>query len=251
VLGGVIVFKSGDIAATFKRAREGIASPALQDLPKALGLQQSFVNTPAGKCFTIGFLWSSDDLELGYQWLTKIEALGDVIHNSVVATTLKEFLDNSGSFIPTSAYGGNCTISVRKITDELVTVIADQISNMPVDAATLFSAHELRGQAASDATHDSVFGPRMPHFVLEFIATSSSPDLAQRAWQWATGFRDAVRKTEPENILPFTYICLSPPANADFPSMYGDDRWKELVRIKKQYDPENVFVHALPQFGSL
>lgn len=218
-------------------------------LPDALGLQQSFVNTPSGKAFTALFVWSSDDLDWGYHWLQQVARLGEVVHNSVVPRSIQDWLDDSGAFVPKSAYGGDCTISIRAFTDEVIAAVGAHIAAMPTDPATLFSVHELRGTSASPRA-GSVFGARTPHYVFEFIATSSSQGEARHAWKWATEFRDAVKEAARDNVADFTYISLTPPGEADCAAIYGP-RWERLVEIKQRYDPENVFRHAMPQFGSV
>ncbi|CAK7205385.1 hypothetical protein SEUCBS139899_008155 [Sporothrix eucalyptigena] len=247
ILGGVIVFKADDLGATLSKFTEGYQQLAVPDLPDALGIQQSFVNTPSGKMFTAVFVWSSDDLDLGYVWLDKIKSLGTVIHNSVVPTTIQAWLNDSGKFVPKTAYGGNCTVSVRSFTDEVVAVVAEHIAKMPTDSATLFSAHQLRGTSATPRA-DSVFGARTPHYVFEFIATSSTTEQTQASWAWATAFRDAVRQTRADNVCSFTYISLTPPSDANYASIYGPS-WERLVKIKNQYDPDNVFRYSMPQFS--
>ncbi|KAH7126003.1 D-lactate dehydrogenase [Dactylonectria macrodidyma] len=246
VLGGVIVFKTDDLTATLNKFTDGYRILAAQGLPDALGLQQSIVNTPMGKVFAAIFMWSSSDFALGHHWLQQIENLGEVLSNSVIPTTIAKWLDDAGAYVPKTAYGGNCTLSIRNFTQEVITTVGEQISKMPDDPATLFSAHQLRGKSASPRI-DSVFGSRTPHYVLEFIATSSSKDKAQEAWGWATGFREAMSNTTPSNILPGTYISLTPPNDANYPEIYGTS-WERLVDIKKIYDPNNVFRHAMPQF---
>lgn len=248
MLGGVLVFRTDDFAATLGKFAAGYRALAAKGLPDALGIQQSFVNTPSGKAFSALFVWSSDDLDQGYHWLQQVAQLGDVIHNSVVPRSIQDWLDDSGAFVPKSAYGGDCTISIRNFTDEVVAAVGEHIAKMPDDPATLFSVHELRGKSASPRG-DSVFGARIPHYVFEFIATSSSQDEASHAWRWATAFRDAVKAAAADNVMPFTYISLTPPSDADYSAIYGSS-WARLVEIKKHYDPANVFRHAMPQFES-
>jgi hypothetical protein len=247
VLGGVLVFKTEDVGATLSKFTASYQSLAVDGLPDALGIQQSFVNTPFGKVFSALFVWSSNDLDLGYVWLEKIKSLGDVIHESVVPRTIQEWLDDSGAFVPKSAYGGNCTVSIRSFTNEVIATVAEHIGRMPTDPATLFSAHQLRGKSASPRA-DSVFGARAPHYVFELIATSSTQEQAQVSWEWATNFRDAVRQTTADNVCPFTYISLTPPSDANYAAMYGPG-WERLVELKNRYDPDNVFRYAMPQFA--
>ncbi|KAJ4228266.1 hypothetical protein NW757_014144 [Fusarium falciforme] len=246
IIGGTIMYETDNTVMALSKFVAGYKPLAEEGLPDTLGIQPSFVNTPMGRMFVVAFVWSSDDLELGYNWLAQIEALGKVLHNSVKATTVKDWLDDAGSFLPRSAYGGSCTASVRQLTDEVNEVVDREIAKMPADPAVLFSAHELRGKSTAPRA-DSVFAARAPHYVLEFVATSSSQDMARQAQQWGNGFRHAVLQTASDNLLPLTYISLTPPKDADYPTIYGT-HWERLVAIKKKYDPKNVFRHSMPQF---
>lgn len=241
-----MVFKADNFSRALERFSNGYDTLAAKGLPDALGIQRSFVNTPMGTVLCAVFVWSSDDLNLGRHWLHQIESLGEVVHNSVIPTTVKDWLDDSGAYVPKTAYGGNCTVSVTSFDDDVVKVVGEEIAKMPADPATLFSAHELRGRSALPRAR-SVFAARMPHYVFEFIATSSTPDMAREAWVWASGFRDAVRRHASHSVLPITYVALTPPSDANFPVIYGK-QWQRLQEIKKMYDPNNVFCHAIPQF---
>ncbi|KAI1338660.1 D-lactate dehydrogenase [Xylariaceae sp. FL0016] len=247
VLNGVIVFKASDLQATLRKFTEGYRCLIQEGLPGELGIQQAIVNSPLGKAFVITFVWSSDDLATGQIWLEKIKQLGDDIAvDSVKQTTTPDFMKSATEVPPKTAYGGNCTISVREITDEILTLMGEHLARMPDDPATLFAIHQLRGASAKPRP-GSVFGAREPHYMFEFIATTSSPERAEESWSWATAFRDALLTTDRSNLLESTYISLTPPADAHNPAIFGSS-WQRLVDIKRRYDPQNVFSHALLQF---
>ena len=210
IFAGMLVFDSTDMASIVKNFAAGCKEMTKRGLPAALGLQPSIVNTPMGKCYAVGFMWSSDDLDQGRKYLDEISSLGHVVHGGVGVTTIPEWLKANEAFIPKSAYGGVCTINLRELTDEVNDVVGREVAKMPDDPATLTSIHQLRG-ASSDVNNDSVYGARTPHYLFEFCATSSDPERAKAAWDWAVGFRDALRNTDPNNILTSTYICLTPP----------------------------------------
>lgn len=150
------------------------------------------------------------------------------------------------AFVPKSAYGCNLSVNVRELTNEVNQVIGEQILKMPNDPATLLTIQELRGPSTSPRD-DSVFGTRTPHYIVEFIATSSDAIRAPEAWKWANDFREALKGTDLQNVLPSTYISLTPPAEASLEMIYQEYRDK-VVEMKERYDPKNVFKHALPNF---
>jgi len=243
----MLLFNSKEMTSTIGKFATGYASLLESGVSGALGIQQNILNTPMGKCFAVGFMWSSSDLTEGHRLLDEIASLGQVLHNSVVETTIPEWLNGIAKFAPKAAYGRNCTISLRRLTDEVNSVIGEHVAKMPEDRSTLLSILQLRGPSEA-ASAESVFGAREAHYCLEFIATSSEPARTQEVWEWAVGFRDALRKTDEQNILASTYISLTPPAEANSSGIYGDN-WEALVKVKRQYDPQNVFRHALPQFS--
>ena len=246
ILGGLIIFNSKDITSTIQQFTAGYDSFIAKGIPGALGIQQNVLNTPMGKCFAIGFMWSSSDLDEGRKNLDRIASFGHVLFNGVKETTIPEWMDNIATFAPQVAYGQNCTISLRKLTEEVNIIIGRETAAMPEDRSTLLSIHQLRGPSEAAQTN-SVFGARTAHYCIEFIATASVPEKTQAVWDWAVRFRDAIGKTDGQNILTSTYISLTPPAEASSAAIYGDN-WEKLVDIKKEYDPKNVFKHALPKF---
>jgi Berberine and berberine like len=245
----MVVFNSKEMTSTIQNFTAGYEGLVEEGLPAALGIQQNVLNTPMGKCFAIGFMWSSPDLDTGRKYLDQIASFGQVIFNGVKETTILEWMDGIAMFAPKVAYGRNCTISLHKLTEEAITVIGREIASMPEDRSTLLSIHQLRGSSEA-ANTNSVFGARTAHYCLEFIATSSEPERTQAVWDWAVRFRDAMRRTDAQNILTSTYISLTPPTEANAPAIYGDN-WEKLVEIKRQYDPKNVFKHALPKFKEM
>jgi hypothetical protein len=245
----MIVFQSTEMTSAIQNFTEGYEALAKKGLPAALGLQRSVLNTPMGKCFTISFMWSSPDLDEGRKNLDQITSLGQVLFNDVKETTIPEWMQTIAQFLPKEVYGRDCTISLRNLTQEVNAIIGRKTASMPEDPATLFTVHQLRGPSEA-VNPNSVFEARIAHYCLEFIATASEPERTQAVWDWAVGFRDAIRKeTDEANILTSTYISLTPPAEASSRAMYGDDNWEKMVKIKMEYDPKNVFRHALPQFG--
>jgi hypothetical protein len=242
----MVLFNSKDMATTIRNFAAGYNSLAKKGFHPALGIQRNVLNTPIGKCFAIGYMWSSSDLDAGRKYLDQICSFGQTIHVGVQEMTIPEWMDQIATFAPKVAYGRNCTTSVRELTEEVNEVISREVAKMPNDRSTLLSIHQLAGPSEA-ADEKSVFGARTTHYCLEFIATASEQERVKEAWEWAVAFRDAVKKTDEKNILTSTYISLTPPMEASAPAIYGEN-WEKLMGIKRQYDPKNVFKHALPKF---
>lgn len=245
----MIIYQSTDISSTVQKFNAGYNALAKQGFPPALGIQQNVLTTPMGKCFAVGFMWSSSDLDEGHKILDQVASFGTVLFKAVKETTVPEWMDTIATFVPKNAYGRNCTISIRQLTDEVIDIIGRETAAMPEDPATLLSIHQLRGPSET-ALLDSVFGAREAHYCIEFIATALDPKRTAEVWEWAVRFRAAIRETDQKNILTSTYISLTPPTEANPAAIYGEN-WEKLVEIKKDYDPKNVFKHALPKFSEV
>lgn len=245
----MVLFNSNEMTSTIQNFTAGYEALVKQGLPAALGIQQNVLNTPMGKCFAVGFMWSSPNLDMGRKYLDQIASFGRVIHNGVKETTIPEWMETIATSAPKLAYGRVCTINLRKLTEEANIIIGREIARMPDDRSTLLSIHQLRGPSEA-ANANSVFGARTAHYCIEFIATSSEQERVKAVWDWAVRFRDAMRKTDGQNILTSTYISLTPPMEASSQAIYGEN-WEKLVEIKRQHDPKNVFKHALPKFPEM
>ena len=234
------------MASTIKRFAAGYQDMEKRGLPGALGVQPSIVNTPMGKLFVAGFMWSSSDLVEGRRYLNEISSYGNVIQSTVELTTLPEWMKASEAFVPKAAYGSVCCVSLRELTDEVNDIVIEQVEEMPDDPAVMLSFHQLRGRSAF-ADLESVFGTQTPHYCIELIGASVHSQKAKANWDWAAKIRKALQQTDLKNVIPATYISLTPPNDSNSKTIFGE-HWQKLVDIKQRYDPNNVFKHALPKF---
>lgn len=245
ILAGMIIFDSTDIASAARNFSAGYRDLLAEGLPSPLYVQQIVLNTPHGKVFAIAFFWGSDDHEKGQACLAKIAALGSVAMNTVSSITLAEFLQTMKTAVPPNAYGSIKTISIRELTPETMEIMARNIEKMPLTNGTAFSMHELRGLSASP-NEDSVFGSREPHMMLEIITTVAERKDLGEAQEWAGSFIAEMRESVPENILPGTYISLTPPGSNSFQNIFGAN-YEHLLEMKRKHDPEGTFGLAPPE----
>ena len=104
-----------------------------QGLPDALNVQHVVANTPMGKCFTVSLLWSSSDCDEGRQHVDEISTLGTPRYSGVKETTIPEWLKESEAFVPKSAYGCNCSVNVREMTNEVVRIVSKSLGIIPTE----------------------------------------------------------------------------------------------------------------------
>ena len=207
------------------------------------------VNSPMGKVFAAAFIWGSDDHETGRGYLTKIAALGNAVMNTVASNTVADFMKSLTTVVPPNAYGSIETISIRGFTPEAVAIMARNFEKMPTTNGTAFSMHELRGPSVGPHA-ESVFGSREPHQMLEIIKTVATQADLKGTEEWAENFVAEMRKMDPKNILPGTYISLTPPGSNSSANIFGSN-YANLLKMKQKYDPEGIFGLAPPEVHTL
>jgi hypothetical protein len=120
---------------------------------------------------------------------------------------------------------------------------------MPSINGASFIMHELRGPSAAP-TSESIFGAREPHMVLEIIKTVVEQTDLKWTEDWADTFISELRKMDPGNILPSTYISITPPGSNSFENIFGSN-YETLLEMKRKHDPQGVFDLAQPEVNSL
>ena len=201
-----------------------------------------------GKVFGVIFVWSSPDLEEGRVYLDKIAALGKVVENTVAEKTVPEWQTESSALVPPHVYGGDRTVSVRKLTEQVNQIISRNIGKIPLDSGTGFSIHECRGPSAV-ANPGSVFGSREPHFVMELIGSAVNLSSFNASQAWAATFREELLQVRRDNLLPGTYISLTKPGDTPVPNIYGS-KYQTLLALKREFDPRDVFNLAVPRLAN-
>ena len=245
----MIIYDSTDIAATAQNFSSGYQKLSTEGLPPALCAQQLVMNSPHGKVFACAFIWGSDDHERGQAYLAKITALGNVVMNTVGPNTVAGYLQFLKTVVPPNAYGSVETISIRELNREAVAVIARNIEKMPSVNGASFIMHELRGRSAAP-NFESIFGSREPHIVLEIIKTVAEKTDLKRTEDWADTFIGELRKMDPGNILPSSYISVTRPGSNSFQNIFGSN-YETLLDMKRKHDPEGTFDLAQPEVNSL
>lgn len=251
----MIMYESSNLTKTIFRFYTGYQD--LNDagkLPSPLGIQSSVVNIPGmGKCFIVGILWSSSDMDQGQRVIDQLKALGTPVHIDINEKTIPEWQAATDALVPHTTYGRDATVSLHKFTSDVLEVVGKHVAQMPDDPATLFTMHELRAKSYScseSLSSLSVFPNRTPHVVLELIASSSTREGTKAKWEWASAFRrELLDVAKKEGVwLERTYVSLTPAEECNFAVLYGE-KWEVLKELKKKYDPKNVFDKAVVKFS--
>lgn len=194
------------------------------------------------------FIWSSSDQISGRYYLNKVAALGNVVANTVVETTAPGWINGTSALISRRVYGGDRTVTVHELTNQVIELIGRNVAKMPLDNATAFSIHECRGISAKPY-QGSVFGPRKPHLVLEIIGSVADPENFETSKSWAATFRKELLQSSRNNLLPETYISLTKPGDNSLSDIYGPN-YQALLALKWKFDPKNIFHLAVPRLAN-
>ncbi|KAJ6057997.1 FAD-binding domain-containing protein [Penicillium canescens] len=90
VLAGVITYESSDTSTTIKRYNDACRTHK-EGLPSSLSLFQCIRNTPAGKMFSVLFVWASTDINSGNTWPSKASSWSDITVGTVATTDMVAF----------------------------------------------------------------------------------------------------------------------------------------------------------------
>ncbi|KAI1099072.1 FAD-binding domain-containing protein [Jackrogersella minutella] len=238
----LLVFDSSDLKTAWTTYCDGYEKlVAEQPLPRALQLQLFGIELPnLGKVFAVSATWAAADHEEGKKWIGKIASLGNCLMNNPEPRTVSAYCAFNESLLTYGNYGKAYTLNVKKYTPKMAEILAKYTSLLPGGGIAI-SCHMLRAPTPNE---NSVFGSRMEHHMLELVAMTPVKELEVKAAEWAHGLLEELRENDSENVLESWYISLSD--DSDNKKIYGA-HFDTLVALKKKYDPDNVFKHAIPR----
>ncbi|OJJ99576.1 hypothetical protein ASPACDRAFT_28881 [Aspergillus aculeatus ATCC 16872] len=247
-LAGAIAFQSDDLPAIIRQYNTGYQALCAEGIPAELSLQQSVFNLPHGKTLVVLFVWASSDIKTGQSWAEKISALAPVAHYAVQPTTPLTYLTNTDRMVPSHTRGRVRTISLKRLSEEVLDVISTGVLKMPTDPHTFVAMHELRtGTPSAQGHSDSVFPAREAHFVFEIIGNAQREENLDLATAWGQDFWNELSRTDQENVLPSTYLSLTAPEEVQMSRTFGEN-YAWLVEMKGKHDPRGVFAAATARF---
>jgi FAD/FMN-containing dehydrogenase len=104
--------------------------------------------------------------------------------------------------------------------------------------------HEFKGAASRIPLHETAFGLRRDHVLVEILAAHASDDLVEgdRYRQWVKSAHDAFDVL----ALPGGYPNMLKLGDTKRASQSFGSNAARLIEIKRRYDPDNVFSSAIP-----
>ncbi|RAK80776.1 FAD-binding domain-containing protein [Aspergillus fijiensis CBS 313.89] len=247
-LAGAIAFQFDDLPAVIRQYNTGYQALCAEGIPAELTLQQCVLNLPHSKTLVVLFAWASYDIKTGQSWAEQISAPAPVAHNAVQPTTPLTYLTDTDRMVPSHTRGRVRTISLKRLSEEVLDVISTSVLKMPTDPHTFFAMHELRtGTPSAQGHSDSVFAAREGHFVFEMIGNAQREENLDLATAWGQDLWNGLSRTDQENVLPSTYLSLTAPEELQMSPLFGGN-FPWLVEMKDKYDPRGVFSAATARF---
>ena len=229
VLGGAVTFPV-DRAADVLRAYRDITATAPDELTAIAGV----LPLATGPAFGIGVCWCGD-LGAGERALAPLRRLGGLLEDTIRPIP---YLEMQSLLAPPPIRVGMYARSsfLRELSDGAIDVIAAR-AVLPTPVITVFFMEHFHGRATARGLADSAFTHRVPSHNFAVMAMWMEPGDADVA---AAIVRDFFGEMSPFLTSDVYSNYLGDEGNERVRSAFGA-AWDRLVRLKRAYDPDNVF----------
>jgi hypothetical protein len=156
--------------------------------------------------------------------------------DSMPYVALQQMLDKGNAW---GFHGYDKGTYVEDLSDEAIRVVMDQFPRKG-SPLSLVLFYRLDGAYSEVGEDDTAFsGGRSPRYAAFIIAVCPAPELLAGERAWVRSFWEALR---PHSIGAGSYVnAMSEFEDDRVRASYGPAKYERLARIKRQYDPENVF----------
>jgi FAD/FMN-containing dehydrogenase len=226
-------------------AREIIAT-----LPRGLNIVLAGLNAPAAP-----FVPEQHRLQPGYALV--IVGFGPASEHDRVVTRIRHELPPLWEFVTPMPYlalqqmldGESASRSytydkgtyLEHLSDEAIKVVAEHLprKNSLESLLLFYRLDQAYSQAGEDDTAFS--GGRSPRFAVFILAVCPTPDLLAADRAWARSFSEALH---PHSLGAGSYVNAMTEFDDDrVRAAYGPAKYGRLAKIKRKYDPQNLFHH--------
>lgn len=182
--------------------------------------------------------WYGDDVKQGNELLDNyVKAVSPVKVNMVKESTAADFLAQKYPPLPFGSVRSAC---VTQIDGEVVEKFVDAMKTMPKwGNMTWTDGYKLD----HDKMPKNCFGPGNHAFVT-FSDIAPIAESHEESKEWADGFDKTLK--EAKSFTAQSYPPLTRPGTRTAKEMLGD-KYERAIELKRKYDPENVFKHAIPR----
>ena len=183
----------------------------------------------------VPFVWLGDPAE-GEKLIQPIRDMGETIGDGSGVKPWTAWQSAFDGLVEHGARNYWKSHHLKALPDESIDVITSFASQMPHEECEVFIPH-MEGAPSRIDPLSTAFPHRNTPFVLNLHTRWRRPEDDERCLKWAREFHDATRPFSQGVYVNF----LSEEGNDRVREAYTGDVWDRLVKVKKQWDPENVF----------
>jgi hypothetical protein len=249
------MFDNSDLVKTITDVLSGLEALSKNAIPRELVTVPLITNIP-GLGVTPGVLcvWAGPACETQRQWIGKVASLAPAMPGvpgfpeAIMSTKPHELLKQLSSRVPKQVKGNVHGASFSHFSEETIAALAKHAAAQPAGGSGRFIVLIISKESpsCSDEAPEAVSPYRKPHVMVEILGVSPDEEIAERMKEWATNARKEMGALDA--FLESSYVPLAGPEFFDVRKIYGDN-YGELERIKKQYDPNNVFCNTHPRLA--
>ncbi|WP_284646047.1 FAD-binding oxidoreductase [Paenibacillus silviterrae] len=154
------------------------------------------------------------------------------------ATWIEAARHFAGRAVRQATFKNSSAYAYEPLSDAAIDTIVDQLTKAPGGSTNMVSLDAYGGAIAGVAPQDTAFVHRKALFVLQYQAYWEKEADAAPNINWVERFRQV--------MLPYTrgaYRDYCDVMIPDWPMAYFGDNLARLQRVKRLYDPENVFTY--------
>lgn len=234
ILTGIILFRDSDAGKILRGFND-----IMVNAPDNLTVDSGVMHTPDGKvvAYLIPF-WFGESSPEREKHIEALKQLATPIQAEIYETSYSELIaslsNNQRKSAPCYALQSR---SLPALDNNVINTIVNAVSHSssPYSLVNIHNNHGAPTRLPADYTP---FPIRKPHYMVEIIASWNLGDEnAQQHEAWATALFEALQPT----AFPGGYAnIIGPDESEQIAEVFGDNL-QQLKKIKKKYDPANVF----------
>lgn len=209
---------------------------------------------PPAPFLALRFIWTgplTQECDLWLQHASKLAPLKSQVPNhgaAIKKINVREFVTLHTQTLAHTVFGRTHAVSITHYSPQVVKILADMASRLPRGSAGGIGTWDICNASPSCSLDhpDSVAPYRTAQIVIEILAFGKDDVSAPACVAWGLELRN--RLAESDAALPVSYLPLTAPEFADLEKIYGHGL-DELRNLKREYDPNGVFRHALPNLS--